>query len=669
MHCNYTNLFSSININSLEIKNRIAYPSLGVLFSYDRKLNDRYFHFFTEIAKGGAGLVTVGPVGVDYIGSGIAALALDNDEAIPEFQKLTKSIRKNGASPWIQLFHAGAYSHPFLIDNQTPLAPSALFSNYSKTMPREMDDQDIESVQASFAKAAMRAKEAGFDGVEIIASAGYLLTQFLSPLKNKRTDGYGGSFENRTRFPREVIERIRKSLGDGFPLGIRMAGNDFVKGSNTDMEMPKIAQVYQDAGVDLINVTGGWHESRVPQLPMELPRKGFAFLAKNIRDNVTVPVIASNRITTPSEAESLIQEGYADMVNLGRVLIADPFWPQKAAKGNSDEIRPCVACSQGCTDQLFSGLPVFCISNPRASFEEERIIKKSDSPKRIMVVGAGPAGLEAAVTATQAGHQVEIFEKQDDIGGQLPIAAAPPHKQELKEFVRYYRAMVKKEKIPIHLNTKVTLDLIKASSFDHVIVAQGAKPLVPEIDGVDDPRVLTSWDVLKNNSALGKKVAIIGGGAVGLETAHFVAAKGTISPEMLHFLFTYNAIDNDRLKHYMFNGSSKVTVFEMLDRAGGDVGRSTRWVLLGNLDRYGVTVKTGTKVESVAKGTVRFQKNEIQESEGFDTVILALGSRPVQTLAHALENENISFSTIGDCRSPGRINDAIHGGFLTAMNL
>ncbi len=665
----YTNLFSPITLNNLVIKNRIAYPSLGVVFSYDRKLNDRYHHFFNEIAKGGAGIVTVGPVGVDYIGSGIAALGIDNDEAIPEFQKLTRSIRENGASPWIQLFHAGGYSHPFLIDNQTPLAPSPIFSKYSKTTPKEMNDQDIETVQASFARAAVRAREAGFDGVEIIASAGYLMTQFLSPLKNKRTDRYGGSFENRTRFPRETIERTRKALGSDFPLGIRMAGNDFVEGSNTDLEVPRIAKVYQKAGVDVINVTGGWHESRVPQLPMELPRKGFAFLAKNIRENVTVPVMASNRITSPAEADNLIQEGYADMVNLGRVLIADPFWPQKAAGNRADEIRPCVACSQGCTDQVFSGQPVFCIGNPRASFEGERTIYMSDSPKKVMVVGAGVAGLEAAVTATQAGHKVEVFEKAGDIGGQIPIAAAPPHKQELNEFLRYYRAMLKRHKIPVHLNTEVTLEFMEKNAFDHVILAQGAEPLVPRIHGVAHPKVLTSWEVLKNNPPLGAKVAVIGGGAVGLETSLFAATKGTLSPEMLHFLFTYDAMDPERLKHHMFNGSSKVTVFEMLDRAGGDVGKSTRWVLLGNLDRYGVTINTGTRVESVANGKVSFRKGETQEEEAFDTIILALGSRPVQTLEKALENKDIDYTTIGDCVKPGKINDAIHGGFLAAIKL
>ncbi|MFZ3048767.1 MAG: NADH:flavin oxidoreductase, partial [Desulfatirhabdiaceae bacterium] len=390
----YPYLFSSIKINQLEIKNRIAYPSLGLLYSYDMKLNDRYYHFFQERAAGGAGLITVGPVGVDFLGSGLLALSLAQDEAIPSFTKLSHIIQDAGAKAWVQLFHAGGYSHPILINGETPIAPSPIFSNYSRVTPREMTCEDIRTVQQCFVDAAVRARDAGFDGVEIIASAGYLITQFLSPLKNHRTDGYGGSFDNRVRFPRELIEMMRKTLGPDYPITIRMAGNDFVPGSNTDTETPEIALIYERAGVNAINITGGWHESRVPQLPMELPRSAYAYLALNIKQAVSIPVMASNRIATPDIAENLIRDGYADMVNLGRVLIADPEWPKKASEGRSEEIRPCVACSQGCTDQVFSGKPVFCVGNPRAGFEGERIIQKTQNSKRVMVVGSGPGGLE-----------------------------------------------------------------------------------------------------------------------------------------------------------------------------------------------------------------------------------------------------------------------------------
>ncbi|NOQ18598.1 MAG: NAD(P)-binding protein, partial [Desulfobacterales bacterium] len=609
----YRYLFSSIRINTLEIKNRIAYPSLGLLYSRDGKLNGRYFNYFQERANGGAGLVTVGPVGVDFIGSGAIALSLAHDEAIPDFRKLSGIIKDGGARAWVQLFHAGAYSHPMFVDGQQPIAPSAVYSRYSQTTPREMTVEDIHQVQEAFAQAAERAKEAGFDGVEILASAGYLITQFLSPRTNQRTDDYGGSFENRVRFPRELIELVRKRLGSGYPLTIRMAGNDFVRDSNTDADTPEFARVYEQAGADAINVTGGWHESRIPQLPMHLPRSAFAFLALNIKKAVSVPIIASNRISDPNSAEQIIKDGYADMVNLGRVLIADPQWPQKAFEGKVDEIRPCVGCSQGCTDEVFNGRPVFCVGNARAGFEGERQLLKTDDPKKVMVVGAGAGGLEAAVTAAICGHQVDVYEKDSDIGGQLWIAGAPPHKQEILEFIRYYRAQINKHQIPLHLNTTVDTHVVKKQNPDYIILAEGAEPLLPQIDGYDDPCVYSAWQVLKGNPLLGKSVAVIGGGSVGLETALFIAAKGTITPETLHFLFAYEAVSPERLRELMFQGSSKVTVFEMLSRIGQDVGKSTRWILFDNFKRFKVSVKTGTTVTSIRKETVKFKKDDKEE--------------------------------------------------------
>jgi len=665
----YRHLFSPIYINQIEIKNRIAYPALGLLYSTDSQLNDRYYHYFREKARGGTGLITVGPVGVDFIGSGTMALSLAKDEDIAAFGKLAKIIKEPGARAWVQLFHAGAYSHPAFIDGGQPMAPSALYSRYSQTTPREMTLVDIRQVQAAFAAAAARAREAGFDGVEIIASAGYLISQFLSPRTNQRTDDYGGSFENRVRFPRELIALVRKRLGSNFPITIRMAGSDFVTRSNTSDETPEFAAVYEQAGVDAINVTGGWHESRVPQLPMHLPRAAFAYLALNIKKAVAVPIMASNRISDPDRAEQLIKDGYADMVNLGRVLIADPEWPNKAFAGKAHEIRPCVGCSQGCTDEAFSQRPVFCVGNARAGFEGQRNIEKAAESKQVMVVGGGAGGLEAAVTAAMRGHRVEIYEKDADIGGQLWIAGAPPHKQEILEFIRYYRAMIDKFRIPVRLNTSVDADFIGTRNPDYIILAEGAEPLLPDIEGADDPCVLSAWQVLKENPFLGKSVAVIGGGSVGLETALFVAAKGTITPETLHFLFAYEAESVERLRQLMFQGSSKVTVFEMLPKIGKDVGKSTKWILLDNLRRYRVSVKSSTKVLSIRNGLVTFVKDDRTTQVQFDNVVLSAGSKQIEKLSTEIKKLRIPFAAVGDCVRPGRLNDAIHGGFLAALNV
>lgn len=662
----HSHLFNPIPINGTEIRNRVVYPALGLLYSYDGKLNDRYYNYFREKARGGTGMVTVGPVGIDFIGSGGIIPMLDHDAAIADFGKMARVIQEEGARAWVQLFHAGAYSFPFLLGDKAPIAPSAVYCRYSRATPREMTTEDIAHVQEAFAATAARAKEAGFDGVEILGSAGYLITQFLSPVKNRRTDAYGGGFENRVRFPREVIEQVRKRVGPDYPVTIRMAGNDFVPGSNTDTETPEFAKVYEAAGIDAINVTGGWHETRVPQLPAALPRAGFGYLCRNIKQAVSVPVMASNRITTPDVAEKLIKDGAADMVSIGRGLIADPHWVNKAMDRRADEIRPCMACLQGCMDSVMTGKPVFCVANPTAGYEGERCIEKTAAPKTVMVVGAGPAGLEAAVTAAQAGHRVDLYEQKDQIGGQLRIAGVPPHKGELLELIPYYEAMLWKHNVGLHLNTRVDTALIRAEAPDHIIVAEGAEPICPPIDGMDDACVISAWEVLKTDPFLGEDVAVIGGGAVGLETALMAAAKGTLSPETLYFLFNHEAESVERLRELVNTGTSRVSVFEMLPRVGSDVGKSTKWVLLGELSRLGVTLHTGTRVTGISDGVVTFEKDGTTSQQRFDHVINAAGARPVNDIAAKIESLAIPYNVIGDAVAPGQMNDAIHGGFLAA---
>ncbi len=665
----FDHLFSPITINKTVVKNRIAYPALGLMYSYDGKLNDRYYNYFAERARGGAGIVTVGPVGFDIVGSGKVILVIDSDDKIPDFAKAVSLIKNEGALAWIQLFHAGAYSYSKFMGGPDPIAPSPIYSKFSKLVPREMTPDDISEAQEGFVSAALRAKEAGFDGVEIIGSAGYLITQFLSPVKNQRTDGYGGSFENRCRFPREIIEKMRAKLGPDYPLSIRMAGNDFIPGSNTSAETPEIARMYEKAGIDLISVTGGWHEASVPQLPMDAPRSVFSYLAMNVKRAVSVPVSASNRISDPFSAEQLLKDGYCDIVNLARVLIADPYWPQKAAQGDTEEIRPCVACNQGCTDSIFSGKAVYCIANPRAGFEAERNITKAPSPKQIMVIGAGPAGLEAAVRAAEAGHDVELYEKTDCIGGQLWIAGAPPHKQELWELVHYYDAMLDRYDIEVTLGQEVDVEFIKKRKPDHVIIAEGAEPLVPPIKGIDGPTVVSAWKVLEDDPKLGENIAVIGGGAVGLETSMFLAAKGTLTPEALHFLFIYEAENVERLRELCTRGTKRVTIFEMLPKVGQDVGRSTRWMIMGNINRYGVELIPGAKVVSVHNGLVTYERDGKKESLQFDDVVNAVGSRSVRRVADAMEKSGIPFTVIGDGIKPARIDKAIHDGFMAVMNL
>ncbi len=665
----FKKLFEPIKINNTTIKNRIVYPSLALSYSFDSSLNERYLDYYRERARGGAGIITVGPVLFDNTGTGVFTPSIADDDSIPSFRTLASAIKDEGACAWMQLYHAGAYSYSVLMNGMQTMAPSPIYSKYSKETPREMTIEDILSVQESFIKGAERAKEAGYDGVEILGSAGYLLSQFLSPLKNIRTDQYGGSFENRTRFARELIEKMRKRLGPDYPITIRMAGNDFVQGSNTSSETPLIARAYEEAGIDALSVTGGWHESHVPQLAMNLPRGGFAYLAKAVKEAVSIPVITSNRIADPYLAEQLIKDGFADMVNLGRVLIADPYWPQKARDGFPEEIRPCVACSQGCTDELFNGRQVICLANARAGFEGERNIDHTDSPKRVMIIGAGPGGLEAAYRAAEAGHHVDLYEKSGSIGGQIWIAGTPPHKQELLELVRFYETMLENYEVNLHLESEVTIELINKIKPDYIIAAEGAYPAVPPIDGMSDSTVISAWDVLENDPELGKKIAVIGGGAVGLETAEFLAEKGTIDPETLYFLFKYRAESDEKLHELMRKGSKDITIFEMQPKAGKDVGKSTKWILLGNIENYDVKIITGAKVKSVKDNIVVYEKDgEISELK-FDSIINAAGSKSMRKIADRLGETGIPYTVIGDSVRPSTILQAIHDGFLAVMNI
>ncbi len=665
----FNKLFEPILINKTVIKNRIVYPSLALHYSTDRKINERYIEFYREKAKGGAGIITVGPVLFDNTGTGVMALSIADDNSIPSFRILASAIKEGGARAWMQLYHAGAYAYSFLMEGAQPMGPSAVYSNFSKTTPREMTHEDIASVQESFIRGAERAKEAGFDGVEILGSAGYLITQFLSPLTNQRTDEYGGSFENRIRFARELIEKMRKRLGPDFPITIRMAGNDFVDGSNSSRETPLIAKVYEEAGIDAINVTGGWHESRIPQLAMQLPRGGFSYLAKTIKDAVTIPVIASNRIPDPEIAEKIIKEGWADMVNLGRVLIADPYWPEKAKNGIYKEIRPCVACSQGCTDELFSGRQVICLANARAGYEGIRNIQHTKNPKRIMIIGAGPAGLEAAYRAAEAGHDVELYEKSDRIGGQIWIAGTPPHKHEFHELIRYYKAMLSKFNVKVHRKTEVTVELIKSVNPDYIISAEGGEAAVPPIEGINDEKVFSAWDILKNDPETGRRIAVIGGGAVGIETAEFLAEKGTIDPETLHFLFRYRAETDEKLHELISRGSKEIIVFDMSPRIGNGIGKSTRWILMGNIENYGIKTVTEARVLSVSGGVVVYEKDgEIHEVQ-FDTIVNASGTKQVRRIADRLDETGIPYKVIGDSLRPSNMINAIHEGFLAVMDM
>jgi 2,4-dienoyl-CoA reductase (NADPH2) len=663
-------LFTPFTINTVEIPNRIVMPAFGLKYtSIDRMPNQRLIDFYEARAKGGCGLVIVGGVGIDLVGGGMMMPGIDSDDFIEPWRKMSRAIHKHHSKFFIQLFHAGRYMHRVMARGAEAVAPSAVPSNYTKETPRALAVDEIKEIQAKFAAGARRAKEAGVDGVELIASAGYLICQFLSPVTNLREDEYGGSFENRCRFGVEVIEQVRAAVGPEYPVTMRISGSEFIPGGNTNADMVKICQRFEAAGADGFNVTGGWHETHVPQLPTLVPRGAYSYLAAQIRKAVTVPVFASNRIVAPDQAEELLRDSICDLVCVGRAQIADPDWATKARTGRTDEIRPCVACLQGCLERLFRVRDVQCLCNPQAGFETVRTLERTDTPRRVMIVGAGPAGLEAALTAEAMGHDVHLFDAASAIGGQLPLAAAPPGREDFLSLLRFYENELLRRKVKVALGQPVSVATVKQVAPDVVLVATGSHQTRPTIEGSDLPHVVMAWDVLVNKAPVGDNVVVIGGGAVGIETALAIAEKGTLSAEALKFLLKHEAEDLATLRRLALEGTKRVAIVELLPRIGKGLGPANKWVFLKELDLLGVRVQAGSRVARITSDKVEWIGEEGRGAIPADTVVLALGASSNTDLAKSLADSGIEMRSIGDAREPRTIFEAVHEGFLAAREL
>lgn len=657
-------LFEPIQIGPVGLPNRVVMTAMHLNYSPNGEVNDQFINFYEARAAGGAGLIIVGGAEINDQAAGIdLMLSIKDDRNIPGLRSFTDRIHEYETKVAIQLYMAGAYSFCSL-KGLPILAPSEYTSYFTRQKTTPMTLDDIERVQHDFVEATRRAKEAGFDAVEVIASAGYLICQFLSPKTNKREDQYGGSLENRMRFGLETISRVREAAGPDMAVIVRVAGNDFVPGSHTNKESRVFAAAAQNAGADCINVTGGWHESRVPQITMDLPHAGYVYLAGGIKENVSVPVVGCNRINDPYVAEEVLKEGVADLVGVARGLIADPDFVNKAKSGKSDEIRRCVACNQKCFDHVFALQPVGCLVNPRAGKESKTVIKPTENRKKIVVAGAGPAGCEFALRAAERGHKVILCDQESEIGGQVYWAANATKKTDFHYILDYYKAVLPRRGVETRLQTEVTSGMIATEKPDMVVVATGAAPFKPPIEAVEAPYVYQSWDVLKGNAQTGKNVVIVGGGSVGLETAIFLAEKGTISPQQLYFLTVHQAETQETLRELALKGIKNVTVIEMTRRMGQDVGPSTRWVIMKELELRGVKLVTQAKMKEIHEKQVIYTGQDgVDVSIVADSVVLAMGSRPENSLAKALELSGVEVHVIGDAKRCGRIGNAIDDGF------
>ena len=657
-------LFEPITINKLELKNRIYLPAMHLGMAVDFQVTDQLVDFYIERAKGGAGMIVVGNATVDEVSGFFQYIGAHSDDFIPGLTRLAAAIQSNGAKAAVQLNHAGRYCHSALMNGKKPVAPSALASNLTAETPDALDIAGIKRTVASFADAALRVKKCGYDAVEVLSGTGYLISEFLSPVTNKREDEYGGSLENRMRFGLEVMKAIRDAVGPSFPLIVRMDSNDFMEEGMRLGELGEYAKrLVADCAVDALCVKGSWHEARVPQLTTNVPRGTYAYLARSIKNIVDVPVIASHRINDPETARELIRDGYCDMVAMARSLIADPYLPEKARTGRENEIIHCIACAQGCFDNLFKLKAVECLCNPRAGHEGERVLEKVSKAKKIIVIGGGAAGMSAALSAYDRGHDVVLYEKSNRLGGQLFLAALPPGREEFAQLAKDLATQVAMRDITVHLNTEVSASILDSEKPDGVILATGAKPVTPPIPGVTLPHVVQAWDVLADRVSTGTNVVIIGGGAVGVETALFLSEKGTLHADALKFLLVNKAESYETLYELATRGSKDVMIVEMMGKVGTGIGRSTKWGMFQEMDRSRISTRVGARALEITETSVKIQMGDKIEILPADTVVIATGASSVNELSGLLKDKGIPFVSAGDASQIALAFDAVHQGF------
>ena len=643
-------LLEPIKIGVMQLRNRIVMPAMGTNYAdRDGAVTDRLLNYYIERAKGGVGLIIIEVTCVDSpIGKTIAhQLCIHDDSLISGLGALASSIQAHGAKAAVQLHHAGRRAHS-KISGLQPVGASAV-ACYGGETPKALTAKEIKEIVGKFVQGARRAKEAGFDAVEIHCAHGYLIHQFLSPLTNKRTDGYGGELRNRARFAREVIHGIRREIGESYPVSVRISGDEFMPGGLTLAGGKIIAQELQQAGASLVHVSAGGTPSSIEEymaqknssIPdMSFPRGCFVHLAQGIKESVDIPVIAVGRINEPDLAEEILRLGKADLVSMGRALIADPEMPRKIQEGSWGSIRRCIACMTCAEKILVEQSPMVCTVNPAAGKEKESRIAKANTPKEVLVIGGGPAGMEAARVLALRGHRVTLMEKNNQLGGQLKWAALPPHKEGLKDLLNYYSGQIRDLGVKVELRSLADSQAIADRKAEAIILATGAKPMIPELKGGGKGNLFNFAEALTDPRKIGEKVIVLGGGMIGCETAEFLAQRGR-----------------------------SVTIIEMLKDVALDVNPFVRKFLLNRLKDLKISMMVNTKVLRIHEDHLIAVTNGEKRSFRADSFVVAMGLDADQSLGDALKKKFPVYYDIGDCVKPRKIIDAIHEGFSIGQRL
>jgi 2,4-dienoyl-CoA reductase (NADPH2) len=671
----YPHLLAPIEIAGHKIRNRVVMGSMHTGLEDRARDYPKLAAYFAERARGGVGLIVTGGIAPNRAGW-VAPFAgkLSARREIARHQQITAAVHEAGGKICMQILHTGRYGfHPLIV------APTRLRAPINKFSPRELSAAGIESQIADFVRCAVLAREAGYDGVEIMGSEGYFINQFLAQRTNKRTDEWGGSLEGRARLALQIVRQARAATGPDFILMFRLSGLDLVEEGGTAEDVAWLARALEAAGVSVFNSGIGWHEARIPTIAGMVPRAAFAWVAQRIRAVTSLPVIATNRINEPLVAEQLLRDGVADLVSMARPLLADPHWVLKAAAGKADEINTCIACNQACLDKVFEGKRATCLVNPRAAYETELVLTPATRRKRICVVGAGPAGLACAVAAAERGHDVTLYESEAEIGGQFRYAREVPGKEEFHEALRYFRVQIQRRGVVLRLGVRATAEELQAAGFDEVVLATGVRARALSLEGSDDPRVISYPDLLSGRRQAGQRVAIIGAGGIGFDVATYLTTEhvGSGAASVQDFLDEWGIDREIRTPGGLrapraTAGLRKVWLLQRKPgRLGATLGSTTGWIHRRALQQRGVVMRGAVQYRKIDQRGLHIIGDGGEECLEVDSIIVCAGQESVTELAAALATPQRAAHLIGGARLASELDAerAIREGTTLAASL
>ncbi|MCC4797553.1 NADPH-dependent 2,4-dienoyl-CoA reductase [Enterovibrio norvegicus] len=669
MNSPYPHLLAPLDLGFTQLKNRVLMGSMhtGLEESNDgfRKLSA----FYAERAKGGVGLIVTGGFSPNFRGRLHPLSAqFSSGRAARAHRNITDAVHENGGKIALQLLHAGRYAmHPFA------LSASEVRSPISKFAPSEMSERQIRNTISDFAKSSELAREAGYDGVEIMGSEGYLINQFICKRSNNRYDAWGGSYQNRSRFPIEIVKAVRERVGKDFIIIFRLSMLDLVEQGSTHDEVVELAKALEAAGVTILNTGIGWHEARVPTIATQVPRAAFSWVTERLKGEVNIPLVTCNRINTPEVGESILSSGQADMVSMARPFLADANFVVKAEEDRSDDINTCIACNQACLDHVFKGKRASCLVNPQACYETELVVAPATAKRKVAVVGGGMAGMSCAVTAAERGFDVVLFEKAPQLGGQFNLAMQIPGKEEFKESIRYFTRRVEQCGIEVRLNTEVNAESL--DGFDEVVIATGVKPRMPNIQGIDHEKAIDYQTFIREQPALGGRIAIVGAGGIGIDVATMITEpENQTLDEWLQDWGIDKSLSHEGgllpAPHYV--AQRQVWLLQRRQgRVGKGPGKTTGWIHRKTLEKRGVELLGGVSYEKIDDAGLHITLEGQEHILPADHVIICAGQESVNGLVAELESKGINAHIIGGAEKAGELDAkrAIRQGVELAISL